>query len=66
MPLTVVDIDHEGAHVLYGRKLVLVRPDGHVAWGDDVVPHSNALVDVIRGVQPLGVTNRALAEETAR
>jgi 2-polyprenyl-6-methoxyphenol hydroxylase-like FAD-dependent oxidoreductase len=67
VPLAVVDIDHEEARELYERKLVLVRPDGHVAWRDDVVPaDSNALVDIVRGVQPLGVTNSALAEEIAR
>jgi hypothetical protein len=67
VPLAVVDIDHEGARMVYERKLVLVRPDGHVAWRDDVVPEdSNALVDIVRGVQPLGVTHPALAEEIAR
>jgi FAD binding domain len=67
VPLAVVDIDHEGARELYGRKLVLVRPDGHVAWRDDVMPADpDALVDVIRGVQPLSVTNSALVEEVAR
>jgi len=44
-----------------------VWPTTLVAWRDDVVPEdSNALVDIVRGVQPLGVTHPALAEEIAR
>ena len=35
---------------LYERKLVLVRPDGHVAWrGDDVPGNAAALIDQVRG-----------------
>ena len=36
---------------LYERKLVLVRPDGHVAWrGDDGRPaDALAMVDRVRG-----------------
>jgi 2-polyprenyl-6-methoxyphenol hydroxylase-like FAD-dependent oxidoreductase len=32
VPLTVLDVDHDEARDLYGRDLVLVRPDQHVAW----------------------------------
>jgi hypothetical protein len=67
VPLTVVDIDHEQARALYESKLVLVRPDGHVAWRDDVEPEdSNALIDIVRGAQPLSVTNPALEEVISR
>lgn len=38
MPLKVLDIDHAEARVLYERSLVLVRPDGHVAWRGDELP----------------------------
>jgi hypothetical protein len=34
-PLTVTSIDDPGIADLYGRRLVLVRPDGHVAWRAD-------------------------------
>jgi hypothetical protein len=35
---------------LYERRLVLVRPDGHVAWrGDDPPADPGALVDRVRG-----------------
>ena len=36
---------------LYERRLVLVRPDGHVAWrGDEVPSDALALIDTVRGV----------------
>jgi 2-polyprenyl-6-methoxyphenol hydroxylase-like FAD-dependent oxidoreductase len=50
VPLSVLDVDAEGAAVLYPRRLVLSRPDGHVAWRGDAVPTDPlALVDLIRG-----------------
>ena len=34
----------------YERRLVLVRPDGHVAWrADDEPADAGALIDVVRG-----------------
>jgi hypothetical protein len=50
VPLQVVDIANPDIERLYERKLVLVRPDGHVAWRSDDGP-SNALtlIDVVRG-----------------
>ncbi len=38
MPLEIVDIRDGEIASLYERKLVLVRPDGHVAWRDDAPP----------------------------
>jgi hypothetical protein len=36
--------------MLYQRRLVLVRPDGHVAWRADTPPADpSALVDRVRG-----------------
>jgi hypothetical protein len=50
VPLEIVDIDHADAASIYGKPLVLVRPDGHVAWRGDVVPDDAAsLVDHVRG-----------------
>ena len=43
-------IDDDAAARLYERKLVLVRPDGHVAWrGDHASGHPLAVIDCIRG-----------------
>jgi hypothetical protein len=60
MPLTVVDLDSREAALLYEKKLVLVRPDGHVGWRDDVVPSdARSTIDVVRGVVDASVTRAA-------
>ncbi|CAN7700248.1 FAD-dependent oxidoreductase [Paraburkholderia sp. SIMBA_054] len=54
VPFNVVDIDNEPARAAYERALVLVRPDGHVAWRADTAPEDpQALIDVIRGKYPV-------------
>ena len=52
-PLSVMRIANPDIAKLYEKKLVLVRPDGHVAWRGDVLP-SDALnlVDCVRGATP--------------
>jgi 2-polyprenyl-6-methoxyphenol hydroxylase-like FAD-dependent oxidoreductase len=51
IPLAVVDIDDRKAAELYERPLVLVRPDGHVAWRGDGDPADAAsVIDTVRGV----------------
>ena len=42
MPLTVVDLDADGARAAYPEKLVLVRPDQHIAWRGNHAPHDPA------------------------
>jgi 2-polyprenyl-6-methoxyphenol hydroxylase-like FAD-dependent oxidoreductase len=37
--LDIVDVSHANARELYPRKLALVRPDQHVAWRGDELPH---------------------------
>jgi 2-polyprenyl-6-methoxyphenol hydroxylase-like FAD-dependent oxidoreductase len=50
VPLQVVEIDSAAARELYARRLVLVRPDGHVAWRGDAEPaDAMSLIDVVRG-----------------
>ena len=50
VPLKVVDIDNRDIAALYERKLVLVRPDGHVAWREDTCPSdASILIDRVRG-----------------
>jgi 2-polyprenyl-6-methoxyphenol hydroxylase-like FAD-dependent oxidoreductase len=52
VPVTVLDIRNREIEELYERRLVLVRPDGHVAWrGDDPPSRPQALVDTIRGAR---------------
>ena len=52
VPLTVVDVDGDEALALYESPLVVVRPDGHVAWRGSSAPdeaQSEEIVDRIRG-----------------
>lgn len=50
VPLTIVNIENPVIVALYERALVLVRPDGHVAWRGDQAPADPlALVDRVRG-----------------
>ena len=50
VPLTIVSIADPAIGTLYERALVLVRPDGHVAWRGDREPDDPGMVvDHIRG-----------------
>ena len=50
VPLTVHRIEHSEAAALYERALVLVRPDGHVAWrGENQPSDAIAMIDMVRG-----------------
>jgi 2-polyprenyl-6-methoxyphenol hydroxylase-like FAD-dependent oxidoreductase len=52
VPIGVSDVRDAPAAALYERRLVLVRPDGHVAWRGDQVPADAAgLVDTVRGAR---------------
>ena len=44
VPLQAVTLEEPGARAAYERKLVLVRPDGHVAWRGDALPQEAAAV----------------------
>jgi 2-polyprenyl-6-methoxyphenol hydroxylase-like FAD-dependent oxidoreductase len=49
-PLAVLDVDADDSASLYSRKLVLSRPDQHVAWrGDTLPPDPAQLIDHVRG-----------------
>jgi 2-polyprenyl-6-methoxyphenol hydroxylase-like FAD-dependent oxidoreductase len=53
MPMKVLDVRAPEAHALYRHKLVLVRPDQHVAWRGDEEPAAPAdFVDLVRGARP--------------
>jgi 2-polyprenyl-6-methoxyphenol hydroxylase-like FAD-dependent oxidoreductase len=50
VPLKTVVVTSPAAVQLYQRRLVLVRPDGHVAWrADDAPVDAAAVVDQVRG-----------------
>jgi hypothetical protein len=51
VPLEVVTIEAPEVLKAYERRLVLVRPDGHVAWRADAEPaDAYAIIDRLRGV----------------
>jgi hypothetical protein len=50
VPFAVLDVTSKEASI-YDRKLVLSRPDQHVAWrGDEEPADPLALIDLVRGV----------------
>ncbi len=54
VPLERIVIRDPQARQLYERNLVLIRPDQHVAWRGDRVPDNpNAIVDRVRGAEPI-------------
>jgi hypothetical protein len=54
VPLSIVALDVPQVREAYERRLVLVRPDGHVAWRADAEPEdARALIDCVRGAQPM-------------
>jgi hypothetical protein len=56
IPLRTVAIDDPQIAALYERRLVLVRPDGHVGWrSDDLPADPDDLADQLRGARTAGV-----------
>jgi len=52
VPLDIHDLDVPQLYHIYNKKLILVRPDGHVAWRSDVLPADPLeLVDIVRGAR---------------
>ena len=50
VPVDVLDIARSSAPDVYRHKLLLARPDQHVAWRSDTIPDDpGALIDTIRG-----------------
>lgn len=52
VPLAVLDVKSTEAEALYREKLVLSRPDRHVAWRGDREPEDpGELIDLVRGAR---------------
>jgi 2-polyprenyl-6-methoxyphenol hydroxylase-like FAD-dependent oxidoreductase len=67
LPLSVLDVAADEAPSLYPQRLVLSRPDQHVAWrGDNLPPDPMALVDCIRAYHPLGTSTRVPPESSIK
>ena len=50
LPIRIERITEPAVRKVYEKKLALVRPDGHVAWRGDAIPHGvAALIDRVRG-----------------
>ncbi|MBM2803952.1 MAG: hypothetical protein HW419_1845 [Deltaproteobacteria bacterium] len=50
LPFEVITLDEAKVREIYERDLVLVRPDGHVAWRNDAMPtNAAAIIDKVRG-----------------
>ena len=49
VPLRIETISEPDVCALYERRLVLVRPDGHVTWRGDTIDDVDAIVDAMRG-----------------
>ena len=50
VPLAIFDVEAAAARGLYAHRLVLSRPDQHVAWRGDAVPSDAvSLIDQVRG-----------------
>jgi hypothetical protein len=63
VPIRAVALDHAEVRAAYQRALVLVRPDGHVAWRDDAQPRQpGAVIDAVRGAKPTAGAGRSRLE----
>ena len=62
VPIRVARLDAPEVLAAYQRALVLVRPDGHVAWRDDAEPRQpRAVIDAVRGA-PIARAGRSHLE----
>lgn len=68
MPFKTVElVDEDHARKLWERDLVLVRPDGHVAWRSNEAPLATQIIEileVVSGKKPLPTDERILINHT--
>jgi len=63
VPFAVHRIASRESAALYAEPLVLVRPDGHVAWRGDAIPaDAIGLIDIVRGAGPRVAARRVHLE----
>jgi 2-polyprenyl-6-methoxyphenol hydroxylase-like FAD-dependent oxidoreductase len=63
--IVVHDFDDPAICELYERRLVLVRPDGHVGWRSDALPDDpHAVVARLRGAGPRAAARVRIAAQT--
>jgi 2-polyprenyl-6-methoxyphenol hydroxylase-like FAD-dependent oxidoreductase len=63
VPIGVVALDFAEICEAYQRALVLVRPDGHVAWRANAEPlEARAVIDVVRGARTIAREDRSQLE----
>ena len=67
VPLSVRHVDDVAAAELYGKRLALIRPDGHVAWRGDRAPDDpELLIDLVRGASTRTAHDSIRPAELAR
>ena len=50
LPMKILEIEDASLRALFEAKLILVRPDQHVAWRADKLPHDcDRVIDIVRG-----------------
>ena len=50
VPLSLLDVPSEQAYALYGGRLLLIRPDHHIAWRGNAAPaDAQAVIDRVIG-----------------
>jgi 2-polyprenyl-6-methoxyphenol hydroxylase-like FAD-dependent oxidoreductase len=49
VPVSIERLADPHVEKLYERAMVLVRPDGHVAWRGNAVDHADRIADIVRG-----------------
>ncbi|OBI42762.1 hypothetical protein [Mycobacterium sp. E796] len=55
LPIRHLRLTDPGLAALYGRRLVLIRPDLHIAWSHTDAGDAAAVIARIRGLQPADV-----------